>query len=495
MSILDVVCDAVNGDDRNAGYPIGGSFPFTYTGGTWGGTASGVFTLASGAPDPSIAIGHLAVVFANGQTEAVLRNGGTALYWGVIIAIGASTITVSLTKKVGTYNTTAAGSSTMVVGGKLRGPQAGSSWPLSQSLATITGTSNTMRVDITGTISMTASLVIAASGVIVEGYGASPGDNVRATLDYGANNVIGIITTAAMGLCLKNLIITNTGGTGHGISIGGGGTTSTFERVTVSKIAGNGFQVINNSGVWIDCEAVNCNTSNTANGAGFNIGTPGNIFVRTISHHHSQSNATFGWYLTNTTPYASVFIDCIGSDNSSSAIAGTANAYNRLVVYGGDFFRNGGSGIALSGGTKSADYIINANFVLNTAYAVAPSTGFPDGFANRLFIEGCGIGSGTQANGSGIGGYGYDTLTVTYPADKTPWVDPTTGNFNLTSTGGAWAAGYGGFVQTAPNTSNAYTGIASSPSIGATQPNIVTAVTQAKARGGGRGGHLRHIFS
>lgn len=308
-----------------------------------------------------------------------------------------------------------------------------------------------------GTYSITQAISVSGSPLVIQGYGSSPGDGTKATIDAG-NNAIAPLTLGTTNIC-GDLIIQNNGvaGTSDGLTLG---SSNYVFRVVVNNIRGNGIISAANC-VIIECEAYSCNKSNTAGSAGFQI-TASNSLLNCISHDNSGSNND-GIFIVSS---SNVFIsNCISETNGRFGLSGSWSLSNGLTISQCDFYNNGSDAIKCTQTTSSATATIrNCNFIKNAGWAINSSltTGHWYGL-----IQNCGFGSGTQANGSGdLNGTDAAVVSgsVTYRADITPWVDPENGDFRI-NLAAAKMAGRGTFTQTA----SGYSGSVGYPDIGAAQ--------------------------
>jgi hypothetical protein len=307
-----------------------------------------------------------------------------------------------------------------------------------------------------------------------QGYSSTFGDGGRTTIDGGTSGASYVLLDNTGSLWLfEDFIVQNNGATGSAALIRGstsGNAQGIWKRVTAKNARGDGFLIgggTNN--IILECEAYNCNLSNTATMGGFNINNvAGTTFIRCYSHGHTAGANGHG-FLGGGGP--SFFIGCIADSNSGRGFhLGNENAR----VLNCDAYNNGLDGIGFfSAGGNGFAIVENCNLVKNgtggTGYGINCVAG-GSGSSLNLHINNCGFGSGTQANASGtINSPAASVVdifeifgTVTYPANVTPWVDPTTGNFSV-NLAEAKNSGRAVFLQT----ENSKTGTVGYPDIGA----------------------------
>src|SRR5512139_2727305 len=120
MAYTEFYCDPVNGSNLNAGSTTDAAAVYTATNGGWD-SGTGVFTPAAGDPSATVSVGMFASVYLDAATVAV--------FVGRVTAVDSTTVTVSLTVKIGTAPATSANGRTIKVGGAWKGPNAAVNWP------------------------------------------------------------------------------------------------------------------------------------------------------------------------------------------------------------------------------------------------------------------------------------------------------------------------------------------------------------------------------
>jgi hypothetical protein len=468
MSYTEFFCDPVNGNKMNGGAPIGGSYPFVTTNGafTQGGGAGGndLFVASSGTPFASVNVGDFAAVFPDGST--------TPGYVGRVTAVNSSTsIDLSGTAKTGTRPTTAASGMTCRVGGPWKGPNGADTWPVGSVNIALTNSSGYLpRINFlnSGTYNTTVQITVTSnSGITYQGCTATPGDGGRATIDAGGSNVI--VWSQQVSQCaVADLIFTNNGtGTSAGFNVNAAGNT--VLRCVAHNIRGTGFTSSAATGtLFVECEAYDCNKSNTANLGGFVLNSA--TAIRCISHDNTTGSNCHGFVVSTGMP--AVF-HCIADTNAGDGLKYTASS-TECGVFNSDFYNNSGAGINASV-TNEGLYVESCNFIKNGTWGVLGSASQ----TRPILVVNCGFGAGTQANGSGTttGLTTNEIASVIYAADLAPWVDPANGDFRV-SLAAAKGTGRGAFTETAAS----YAGTIAYPDIGAAQHREVSGAAAARTR-------------
>lgn len=448
MAYTEFCCKS-GGSNLNAGTIVGdSSVPSTsplleYASGSWV-ASTGVFTVASGNPSTDgVVIGQFASIYVNGAT--------TTGFIARVTAVSSTTITVSTTIKAGTAPSDGTGNTTLRIGGAWAGPSGTSGFPFTISLTSLLNTSsNPPRVNFCGTFSITSTITaIAANDITWEGYNTIYGDSGFATLTgptTGTSFTLLTMVLASNRNTFKKFVFENNGATGTATGILFNGTITSICCI-FRNFRGTGVQ-LSNTGNFLECEAYNCNQSNTGGLGGMFAGNTGISFVNCISHDHSANSYAFRGIGINS------FINCIADTSGQGFwIAGSSLLLNC------DAYNNTSHGVMVTGPLFDLR-IINCNFVKNGGYAIY-SVGQVLGH-----VLNCGFGTGTQANVSGniLSTTIEQSNNINYPADTTPWNNPVSGDFRLISPF-AKNAGYGRFLQT----QSGYTGAVAYPDIGAGQ--------------------------
>ena len=465
-AFTEFYCDPVNGSNVNAGSTTSGSAAYTATNGGWN-SGTGVFTPTSGNPSLTVSVGDFASVYTDGATVTG--------FIGRVTAVSSTTITVSTSAKSGTAPTTAGSGITCKVGGAWKGPNGAENFPWAWLTEALTNaSSDVVRVNLknNGLYSITASIVDSTSGArVFQGYSASPGDGGKAQIDGGTTGASYVLLNGNQANAVyRDLIFANNGATGIQTAINSQSSASLFIRCVVHDVRGTGFTVSR----AIECEAYNCNQSNSGSVAAFSFSANGYAY-RCIAHHNNAGNNGHGFrWLAD----FGTLINCISANNSGNGFlmdAGGSQA-GTMVYLNCDAYNNSGSGFIRGGSGSRTFYIQNCNAVKNGNYGI-DSAGFG---ASNAEIVNCGFGSGSQANTNGsINGFSTAIVTgsVTYASGVTPWVDPANGDFRI-NLAAAKGAGRGAFTQT----QGGYSGTVGYPDIGAAQSQGGSGVSRARTQ-------------
>lgn len=456
-------CCKSGGSNLNAGTRSGTSTEpgvaadFTYASGSWV-AATGVFTVAAGNPaTDGVAAGDFVSVYADGSTVTG--------FVGRVTAVTATTITVSLTAKSGTAPADGTGTRTLKVGGAWQGPNAAVAFPFGFAAGTMTNTSSHIpRVNFknTAVYAITAAMSHTAVGSSVwQGYSTVYADAGLATFNGGSTGASYVLLSiTGSGYTLENLEFVGNGATGAARGMVLVANRATVRRVVMRDIRGAGFQ---DGSLYIECEAYNCNLSNTfKEGGWYSQGAV--VCIRCISRNNPGTNSNGFWTNQNGT-----YINCIAANNGAKGF--WAEGLSQ-VLQGCDSYNNVGVGIE-AGGATSVTYIMNCNLVKNGGAGISASGG-------TCMVYNCGFGAGTQVNGGGqTSGSQIATFgTFAYAANITPWVNPVTGDFRL-NVAEAKGTGRGAFL----NNDAGFTGTISYPDIGAAQ-HLETAAGAGSIFGG-----------
>lgn len=421
--------------------------------------------------------------------ELVNGDSDTTGFSALVTAKTTTTVSLSLVNKSGTPPINGTSVRTFRLGGAWRGMVPGVSFPFGFVQATMTNTAtsrprsnfkNDQNYNVTGT--MTHSN---AGPIQFQGYASAFGDGGKATIDGGTTGSGYTLLTVnnVPAISVVDLIFQNNGSTGSpslvisGVS--GAGTNVLFRKCVFANSRGAGLQ-FNGNGVQtaVRCEAYACNKAGSL-GVGAFVGVGGAKYVRCISHHNTGATG-HGF-----TGGGMSLIKCIAESNGGHGYLITLNASNDVVT-GCDFYNNGLSGITIGpGGGFGGLYVENSNFLKNGAFGLD----LVDLETTLAQIVNCGFGAGDQANTSGAinqssgGDVIEESGSVSYPADVTPWVDPTNGDFRI-ALDAATGTGDGSFTQTM----SGYGGTVGYPDIGSndrtptelpdvTAQQIITAIT------------------
>lgn len=456
------------GSNLNAGTRTGNSTvpgtaaDFTYASGNFV-QSTGVFTVASGNPQTDgVAVNDFASVYADGST--------TTGFVGRVTARNTTTITVSLTAKVGTAPTDGTGNRTLKIGGAWKGPNGTDLWPFSAgtTLASLTdSTGNPPRINMKNdaTYSITSAMTYTQTGsVVFQGFSSAYGDRGQAVIDGGTSGASYILLSFGGSNGIADIIFDHNGSTGSANGVSTNGIVA-FQRCVFRNMVGSGINVSGTTAIVSECEAHGNNTSNTANLAGFlSTSTSSSTFIRCIAHDNTGSNNNgflmVGGGLAN-------YVSCIADTNGKYGFGTNVNS-GQLCCVNCDAYNNTSHGFFHTHGStaRAASMFQNCNATKNGGYGIACNVGTVQHY---IVVVNCGFGAGTEANTSGTTNVNTATFldesgSVTYGSNLSPYVDAANGDFRI-SLSAAKGAGRGAFMQTAAS----YAGTVGYPDIGAPQ--------------------------
>lgn len=446
MAFSDIVADFATGANINAGddKTVSTTTNGAYTqGGGAGGTD--LFTAAAGTPFSSASVDDLVASYVDGATVATFLGRITAVNGG-----GAS-VDISLTKIAGTRPTTAVNGRSATIGGKFKGPNGASGFPLTlTNLQAITNTGgDQVRLNVkNGTnYAITAAISSALSNIVIQGYTSSFGDGGKWILDGGTSGASYVLLTmSGTGPILQDAILQNNGATGSATGLLFSGNGGLANKVIVNNVRGHGFDLTGGAGNrLLQCKAYACNQSNTAAKAGISVSVSANIRECTVQDN-TGSNTVGILYGGGAATVLSIE-RCIIDTNGSHGI--NVSASGQLNVVHCNVYANAGDGIRLTTAINPV-YIINNILTKNGGYGINGNTGNKMGMLiNNAY------GAGTQVNTSGdtnaIPGI-VETGKITLGSNLDPYTDAPNSDFRLTNVAGGGAAcrgtGYGAFTDT-----------------------------------------------
>lgn len=425
---------------------------YNSAGGNWDGTS--VFTPTDGTNPVTagVAVGQFASVY-------VTSGATVATYVARVTAVTNSangTVTLSTTAKGGTAPSSGSGTLTLRVGGAWAGPNGAVGFPFGFVQSTMTdATADPPRINFKSgsTYSITAAMTNANSGpATFQGYTTAFGDLGRFVVDGGTTGASYILLSiSAVAVDLVDFEFRNNGATGSASGISVSNTRGRYARGVVHDLRGTGISTGNTSQI-IECEAYNCNQSNTANLGGFNI-TSGSVAVRCIAHDNSGANNS-GFIFGNG---GGSLIDCIAETNGQYGVNGTSlnsgSLIQNLTAY-----NNASDGVRV-GNASASVRVENSVFDNNGGYGINVSTaGSPLHAASNAYRSN----TSGQTNGL-VDSSGAVTLA------GIPFVDAPNGDFRLNSTSGAGAACRGAGRGVYTETAASYAGTIGYPDVGAVQ--------------------------
>lgn len=473
MSWTDFTCRS-GGSNLNAGTLDGAAEAATAAIYTSVGDSDGtsVFTPSGGTNPVSagVVVGQFGSVYVTaGATVAVFVGRIT----NVVNAVNGA-ITFSTTAKSGTFPAASGGAHTITcrVGGAWLGMNGTVGFPMTfitQTLTNAAGNPPFVNYKNDQTYSVTTSITPNGGTVGHGGYTTTFRDLGKATLDGGTSGAAYhlLVMSNAQGTVWQDWIFQNNGAS----------STNDLMRNTLGVRAsrcvfahsrGNGFN--GNNCVLVECEAYDCNQSNTSNQAGFNA-TGASLFVRCVSHDNLGSNS-YGFY----SGFGASFVECVADTNGAAGWKLDQNTPNqqssllRCVAY-----NNAGDGV-LNANSVQAVYIESCIFSLNGGFGVK------DNSNALLYLESCAFHANTSGQVSSAAGYTTNNNPITL--SSSPFLNPASGDFRLNVTANAGAlcrnTGRGTFTETAAS----YTGTVGFPDVGAAQHQNPTLPTQSQVISG-----------
>jgi hypothetical protein len=419
-AFTEFYCNDATGSNLNSGSTESGTPVYTATNGGWN-SGTGVFTPASGDPSASVSVGMFASVYNDGAT--------TAVFIGRVTAVDATTVTVSTTAKSGTAPTTNATGRSMIVGGCWNGPAATEIFPLSFAASTMTDASaNAPRINFKNNdqydISVAGTNTVAGP-IIYQGYATTPGDGGKAVIggiSTGASAVV--LGSSAANVTFADFECKDNGSTGAAAGIQVSADECVVFRCVAHDIRGHGILYSGNYGLIMECEAYDCNQSNTASLGGFHYATgTGGAFLRCRSHNNTQAN-TSGFFCGT----ICAIDNCTAFENGSHGVRMAAAQYNRVSRT--DAYDNGGDGFSFAGTAPTQVFIENCNSLANNGWGVSIAGAY------IAVVNNIGYGAGTMDNDSGTitltsNAVILETGSFNYASNVTPWNDPSNGDFTL----------------------------------------------------------------
>ncbi len=468
---------AINGGSNlNAGADHTGLEPgttalYTATNGGWNGTTT--YTPTDGStPASTVTVGDFASVYVDGATVAVYIARVTTVNAGVN-----GTIVLSSTIRFGTPPSSLGTTRSVKVGGAWQGFNGTSIFPLTlatPSGLTISNVRPRFNLKNNQTYTMTAGITVAVgeTAILVQGYSSTPGDLGKSTIDFGATT--GNLWTNSAGKIGYTDIIWSTSAASATGSLFAAGSSSgvVLHRCVAHGAQGAGFNFGSSGGysMAIECEAYDCNKSNTGSLGGFTVTNsvaPVSL-TRCYSHNHAAGANADGFFSQGMTILSNCIADTCAGRGFNMSISST-NTVGVLEMC--DAYNNTGDGITWSG--NDTPFIENCNLIKNGGWGINVSGAV--GVVFFGYVKNCGFGAGTQANSSGtinVVGSIIETGHLDYASNVTPWVAPATGDFRI-SLPAAVSVGAGSFTQTG----NSKTGAVGFPDIGAAQSLHFVAVS------------------
>ena len=485
MAFTEFYCTSLgsnlNGGGLSNGADPGANARYTCTNGNWS-TSLNNFRVQDGTnPFGNITIGDYASIYNDGSTVGVYITKITAVDNKVN-----GNISISSTNAYGTAPTTSTTNRSMKVGGEWLGPNGASTFPfgLAGTLATLSPNAGAspVRVNLKNdqTYSVTVAMNLGSLGgaAVLQGYGTSPGDLGKAILSSNLTSGSNFTCSGSNSQNFIDLVFFNTGAANanHLFST----SVAVFcLRCVFHGARASGF--LNSAAIPIfiaECEAYDCNKSNSAGTAGFECASSGGLLICVSCYSHDHSGSNGQGFSSTAISGGMVLINCISESNGGSGLLwnnGVSSAATILASINSDYYNNAGDGIKIASTAAGPfAYLINNNFLKNVGKGINNTQASQPGI-----IYNNGRGSGSQANGSGdaLGAIVDSVTDITYASGVTPWNLPTTGDFSIVL---AAAQGVGRSFFTETDGTNA--GTLGYPDIGSAQAN---AITQAPSWAGG----------
>jgi len=474
MAYKEFTCRA-GGNNLNAGTFSGlieeGVNPLLiFISGTWV-NSTRTFTVPVASGDPRIlgvTTGCYVSVYAN--TPHIT---GAAII-GQVSGITSTTISLHASFWAGNsgnaFVPSGADATTMRVGGAWLGPNGRDMFPFNTlNMANLRGTQGLWpRINFKNdqTYNMATGIHQAAGDITWMAYSGTFGDRGRSTFQFPTNS--GNFTSMNFvnnNNHIADFNVYNNGNAGTTNYLVAGATV--VERILATGGRAFAFGPGASVSMFIDCVAMNNNTTNTANVGAFNNISNAATYIRCVA----RDNNRIGFNLTRQCG----LYNCISAFNTEEGARLTLGALGYHVIQNCTFYRNGSDAIRSNAVTNGNAYgfimVQNCDFIHNSGHAVIVSGATRP---HSLLIYNCLVSTGTFANtrfpvhpGTGLCSVSYNGFGVsTYPLDIQPYQYPSGGNFTSLSPL-ARNSGYCTFFQAAPN----FTGTIAYDNIGATAMN------------------------
>lgn len=318
-----------------------------------------------------------------------------------------------------------------------------------------------IKADGTYSIASPGATISSAGPIFWRGYTSTAGDGGKATISGATTGASYTpITVSASGHQFQDLIFTENGSSGASTWFSVTVTKNVFIRCVFHDVRSTGFVNSNVIVAMVECEAYNCNESNTGtSNGGLGVNLSGSTLIRTTAHDNTAGDRANGIVIDGgVLVYRNVLESNTGHGYYSTGDTTATIIYN-------NFYNNTKSGLYSANTTDMLMTSASNNWLNNTRYGVefSSATSMMGTWLNNAY------GSGTQANDLGDiqAMEGMQMIgAVAYASDVTPWADPANGDFKTTLTA-AKGAGRGLFLQTV----SGYSGTIGYPDIGAAQHN------------------------
>lgn len=390
----------------------------TYTNGNW---SFPTFTPAGGANPVTdgLQVGHYVSIYLDGA-------GAPTNYVARIASVTSTNFVVSADKS-GTAPSGGATGRTAVIGGAWAGPSGASAFPIGFAESGMGDSSSgtvAVRVNFKNdqTYAITANMPANdAGGLFWRGYTSTFGDGGRATVTGPASGAsIVLLTVSGTSNHFEDFLFQDNGDSGTSAAISVTGARSSLRRTTVDGCRGDGF-VATVATAFHECEATDCNQSNTANLGGFDFQSPGIVAARCVSHNNTGSN-TAGFVL-NGASAGCALRECIADTNGGLGYhwvngLGGFVFLSHCVAYG-----NTSHGASLIGGATASILAENCIFENNGGYGAITALASSSG---PFWLYNCAFYNNTSGATSGVNAsYKSGEITLTATAFR----DAANGNF------------------------------------------------------------------
>ncbi len=298
-----------------------------------------------------------------------------------------------------------------------------------------------------------------------QGYSGTFGDFGRATFQFATTSGnFNSINFVGGNNYIADINIYNNGSVGTANYLLQGPAVA--ERIIATGSRAFAFGAGANISLFIDCIAMNNNTTNTASVGAFNSAINGTTYLRCVAINNNRVGFLSSRQCS--------LLNCISAFNTEQGALFTLGAAGYNTIQNCTFYRNGRDAIranATNANAVSYLYIQSCDFIHNSGHAAIVSG------ASRphvLFVYNCLVATGTFGNtkypvhpGTGLASVKYDGFGMsTYPLNIQPYAYPSGGNFTQLSPL-ARNSGYCTFLEASPR----FTGTIAYDNVGATSMN------------------------
>lgn len=419
-------CDPVGGNNMNGGSDEG-SPSYTSTNGNWNGTTTFIPTDGSN-PYLTVRPGQYAGVFNDGATTPVY----VAQVLSAQNAVNGS-IVLSSTKIAGTAPTSSATARSIRVGGAFKGPTGAEGWPIRVNFGAATDTAgHNVRINFknTAAYAITAAINGSPSGglndrTIFQGYASTPGDEGKATIDGGTNNIT--LMQSTTGIFIDFQFSNNgTSGSQTGVSPS---TPSYFYRCAFRHFRG---QACVGANAFVECEFEDWNQSNTASSPA--ISYINITFVYRCYFHDATAGANCIAITASNVSWTPPFLinECIFDNISGDAFQCTTNQSAFLHLYNNLFYKVAGNVVNILTGGSNYSWVQGFNNIMMSCSGSLIKNA-ANGLCRGMMFNTV-YGSGRYANRASLfvnSTSVSDISPIILPPDVSPFNSIDTGDFSL----------------------------------------------------------------